>query len=298
MLDQNSKTDSRKIINQMEFRFAGLSRSGNHAVIDWLLSQCKGKKIFLNSIKRCDANPYFSIDYTTPDISKEINNLSPKKCLVYSYENFELKDIFSENFEKNHDAYLGKSLDRYDTLLLRDAFNFFASFIAGETANHLSWHLNHDKKSLQKDIKKQKRLWKAYAREYLGETNFLKHNKTIINYNQWFTDKKYRQELAKKFSLKFNDKSLNTVSMVSSFEKNMVYGKTGARKMKVLERWKNLVHNALYRDIFADRELVELSIKIFGKIPGAEILSANKSQRIKYFIFLKNKISLRLRREK
>lgn len=35
-------------------------------------------------------------------------------------------------------------------------------------------------------------LWIDYAKEYLGETNYLKHNKICINYNQWFADVEYQ----------------------------------------------------------------------------------------------------------
>ena len=44
-----------------------------------------------------------------------------------------------------------------------------------------------------------------------------------------------------------------------------------ADKMKVLERWKHFVDNEIYKDIFKDKELVELSNAIFGETPGTEI---------------------------
>jgi hypothetical protein len=276
-MKKDVKKNSKKIINQKEIRFLGLSRSGNHAVIDWILSQCKGRSFFLDSIKIYDTNPYLGLGYFTTDILRECANLSVKDCLVYSYENIELKNLFSENFEKKHDEYLGRTLKRFDVLLLRDAFNFFASSIVGAYADHIPWRKKHTYNSLRDQAENNKRLWKMYAREYLGETNYLQHNKVVISYNQWFASKKYRQELAKKLSLKFSDKSLDTVSMVSTFDKNMVRGKPGAKKLKVLERWKELVSSQLYRDIFADQELVDLSNKIFGKIPGTEVLFSKKT---------------------
>ena len=35
-------------------------------------------------------------------------------------------------------------------------------------------------------------------------------------------------------------------------------------------RWKEMQHNEVYRNIFKDAELVDLSNRIFGKIPGTE----------------------------
>jgi hypothetical protein len=275
-MKKNVNENSKKITNLKEIRFVGLSRSGNHAVIDWILAQCEGRKFFLDSIKKYDTNPYLGLGYFTTDILRECVKLSFKSCLVYSYENAELKKMFSENFEEKHNEYLGKTLKRFDVLLLRDPFNFFASSIVGAYANHIPWRRNHTYDNLKEQAEDNKHLWKMYAREYLGETNYLRHNKVVINYNRWFSSKKYRQELAKKFSLKFSDRSLDTVSMVSTFDKKMVRGKRGAKKLKVLERWKKLAHVQLYRDIFTDRELVSLSNKIFGKIPGTEILFNNK----------------------
>jgi len=43
--------------------------------------------------------------------------------------------------------------------------------------------------------------------------------------------------------------------------------------MKVLERWKDYKENETFLNIFKDQELVLLSEKIFGIIPGTELLN-------------------------
>jgi hypothetical protein len=45
-----------------------------------------------------------------------------------------------------------------------------------------------------------------------------------------------------------------------------------ANEMKVLERWHHFADDRDFRQLFYDRELLELSEKIFGGIPGTECL--------------------------
>ncbi len=264
------------IINQKEIRFVGLKRSGNHAVINWILDQQKGNLLFINDVSKGDINPYsrnnMGINKYCPAADVR-NDDDCKDCFLYSYEDKYLSDIFTQKFERNHDKWAGKSENRYDIVVLRDAFNFFASRFS-------LWYrdLRHPEHPVSKicvkkngDFVKIKKMWKIYAKEYLCETNHLKHNKIVVNYNLWFASKKYRRELAKKLSIDFVDDNLDMMMADSTFDLKR-YGDLGARKLKVFDRWKSFAGNKLYKTIFADKELVELSNKIFGKIPGTEIL--------------------------
>jgi hypothetical protein len=45
--------------------------------------------------------------------------------------------------------------------------------------------------------------------------------------------------------------------------------------MKVLELWREMHHDELYCSVFSDRELLELSERLFGTLPGTrEFVSA------------------------
>ena len=191
-------------------------------------------------------------------------HLTEKDFLIFSLEDRYPAKVFSEDMEEDRKNYIGESLNKYDILILRDAFNFFASRCA--KWEHLSGI--RDKQQLVE-------LWKIYAKEYLGETRYLTNNKVVISFNDWFLDKEYRQILANKLNVPFNDAGLNKMMNRgeggrSSFDAKKFHSNPQA--MKVLERWKQLADNDFYRDIFQDKELVELSNRIFGKIPGTEVL--------------------------
>jgi hypothetical protein len=46
-------------LNRVEIRVIGMSRSGNHAIIDWVLSQARGRMCFLNCAEP-GTNPFRS----------------------------------------------------------------------------------------------------------------------------------------------------------------------------------------------------------------------------------------------
>ena len=113
-------------------------------------------------------------------------------------------------------------------------------------------------------------LWIDYAKEYLGETNYLKHNKVCINYNQWFADIEYRREIAEKLQVKFSDAGIDKVTVFgggSSFEGKQFDGK--ATSMDVLNRWHKFCDYPQYKQFF-NEEVLKYSEKIFGHIPGTE----------------------------
>jgi len=289
-----------QIVNKNEIRIIGLQRSGNHAIIEWIIRQCKGKVCFLNDIKAYPLGIEKVLYEKINDeiILKNINNkleykeiLRLKKdYLIYSYEDKRIKCL-----KRNNEKLFGKSLKKYYILILRDPFNLFASRIKLEEKRLLfGFKLNKKIKLekimeilLNKDTKKNRiirladylnknfskkriiNLWKEHAAAYL--MNFTNKKFIVINYNKWFKEKKYRQEISKKLRLKYKEpKGISFFGGGSSFD-NIKYYKNPYR-MKVLERWKQYVNNNTYKNIFKDKELIELSDKIFGKIPNTEIL--------------------------
>lgn len=273
------KPNKGQVVNTMEIRFAGLQRSGNHAIINWIFSQAREIKCYLNNIV-VNRNPF--IEFQRKGTIREFQTdfydrfnlpmeqfgfFSRKETLIYSYEEEFLELAFSKEFERHHDRWLGKSARRYDVLLVRDPFNLFASRLKKED------DINANRYSLRKPDERDTliRLWKQYAREYLGETNFLTNNRVVINYNDWFQDSEYRRKLAETFDLKFSDESMDEVLPIgggSSFDR--VAKDNDGRQMKVLERWKLFTDDPDFQAAFADKELIELSNRIFGEIPGTK----------------------------
>ena len=266
-----------QIINNKEIRVVGMKRTGNHAIINWIFSQLDETKCFLNYVAP-NKNPFITFHkkgtatqfpqedfYTKFNIKAErLGFLSPKKALMYSYEDDFLEDICSDYFEKHHNRWVGKSEKRYEILILRDPFNLFASRLKLEA-------MLDNVIALRKDTERDTviKMWKQYAREILNETNFIKNNKITVNYNTWVTDVNYRKQLSEKLNLKFSDEKAKEVTPIgggSSFDKNQ----TSAKDMKLFERWKHFESEKFFRELFEDKELLELSDAIFGQIPGVK----------------------------
>lgn len=247
---------NRRFVNQQALRVIGLSRSGNHAIIRWILQQAPGRTCFLNCAEG-KTNPYLSarplasgLPYETndPDFDWErerCGEWSYKDLLVYSYEDSFLGYVCHPLFEENHERWLGCSRQRQDLLIVRDPFNLFASRRrAGLSA------VSH---------KTAVRIWKQHALEALGRRRYLGRSSLWVYYNRWVTDRAYRQQIASRLGLSFSDAGIDRVPETgggSSFDGMRYDG--AAQRMKVLERWKVYQHDPAYLRLF-DSELIELT---------------------------------------
>lgn len=288
----------------LHIRVCGLQRSGNHAVIDWIIAQHKGKSnCFLNNVRHGNHDPYknhkqkFCVGL---DDQAETESLRSeyKHLLIYSYEDDQgqmgskkdlLESVFDPEFERSRLGYLRNAEHSLDVLIIRDPFNFFASRL-----KKLDWL------SGEKDLKLIAHNWKMLAQEAIQIENTPRPERLVVNFNQWLKEKKYRRILSEQMFGSYDDSSMMNISRVgmgSSFDsldyspltwrtifrnwtkifdpkKYLNMGEYinrffyGAKKMKVMDRWKTFVNNSLYQSIFADKEIMELSEEIFGEIPG------------------------------
>ena len=256
------------IVNQKELRVVGLKRTGNHAVLKWIKSQQSGVIEHLNNV-RPNENPfrdkYEHLQDNYPEHQGVIDRLRsqargelvPKDCLICSYEDWELSKIATKNFEAKHDLYVGKSAERYDLLILRDPFNLIAS------------RLKHSKMQIQLGRQTIVDLWVDYAREFLGETQYLQHRKVCINYNRWFQDVEYRRYLADLLKLDFTDAGIDKMTYHgggSSFEGRELDGQ--ATQLKVLDRWQSFKDDSVYQKLIADDRIWYYFETIFGCLPN------------------------------
>lgn len=178
-----------------------------------------------------------------------------KDLFIHSYEHYDLSNIIKPWFEERREEFLGKSEHRFDILILRDPYNNFASLIKKEESINLS-------KNPDAIIKK----WIEHAKEYLGLSNYFQ-NRISISYNEWFTNKAYRQKIAEALGLVFTDAGINMVPNVgkgSSFDKVNYAGQ--ASQMNVLSRYKVFLDHPIMLKVLANKELNELSEEIFGSI--------------------------------
>ena len=250
-------------MNKHEYRIVGMSRSGNHAIIDWILSQASGRTCFLNCAEP-QSNPFVTArpldsgrsiiaNFPEFDAAAELRGeFGDKDLLLVSHEDCFLGTLAKGAYEDHHDRFVGPSLERFDVLILRDPFNLFASRMRGEFGCV--------------STKTALRIWKQHAREFLSVRRYLKDPRILIDYNRWASQRSYRREVARQLRLQFSDSSLEKVPAAgngSSFDGRRYHGR--ATCMRILERWKHFIDSEAYAAIF-DHEVYSLSKRIFGDI--------------------------------
>lgn len=231
----------------------GLMRSGNHAVINWVANQSPGLVSFCNDLKP-GLSPKSAIQRQTR--LNSIKQAFTHKTLIYSYEDYEPKAIFPPEFVTRKAHYVGKSAIATAVLILRDPYNLFASRLlwnrhAGEWFREKPEYRNHILK-----------LWKAHAKEFLGETNFLGKNKLSINYNKWVEEIEYRQSIACSLDISFSDKGMEETP---EYGGGSSFGEIQATS--TMQRWQkvsNSEYRSIYQELIDDNELKYLSDEIFG----------------------------------
>ena len=307
--------------NTHEMRVLALKRSGNHAIVQWMVDNMKGRHCFLNNCRPAkspfhkpwiirhgrngEQNHFTNIEGF--DVDQECKGKHCQKdYLLYSYEDRTFDEINDTDVVSRRDEYVGTSENRLDVMIMRDPFNNLASKIrmsydknkyvkhwlkreiglcreyAGKVVGYTSDSEDEfeselirarDKRAfVYRDAKLTAELWKAYAREIIGETNHCP-NLVWISYNRWFNDHEYRSEMAETLNLAGSDGGLDRVAAWgagSSFDNLSLDGR--ACDMQVLERWKRMLDDEIYRVILQDPEIHELSQQLFGEFPGTEEL--------------------------
>ncbi|MDT0644190.1 hypothetical protein RM553_15240 [Zunongwangia sp. F363] len=275
------KSVNREVAQKAEFRVVGLSRSGNHAIINWILNQINGRYCYLNCTEP-KHNPFLTARplseegkvYQTniPDFNlkqEQAGEFSQKDYLLYNHEDCFLGPLQKTEKKGINENWLGASREKRNVLILRDPFNLFASRIkAGLLRGH---YPGHGAKPIS--VQTLQRIYKQHAREFLNN-KYLK-NKVLINYNSWTSSASYRKEVAEKLGISFSDEGLREVTKVaggSSFDGTRFSGE--AHKMNLHDRWKKFAEDKEYWEMF-DPEMINLTVKIFGRIPPVAFAEAN-----------------------
>lgn len=265
MPEQPSQT-----VNDTEIRVIGMSRSGNHALIRWITAQLDGRTCFLNCAEP-KTNPFrsarplrgghvYEANYDLDLAAEQAGDFSRKDTLVHSYEDAFLGMVCGDDFEQNHDDWVGPSARRVDVLVLRDPFNLFASRRRASYAV-VTPHT-------------ARRIWKQHAREFAQGPRHLRPDHVLVRYNDWARDEAYRAEIARQLGLRFTDAGINRVPDVgagSSFDGTAYDGR--ASEMDVLGRWRHYADDPDFLDFLDDPDLQALSDEVFGPIPGTEQLA-------------------------
>jgi hypothetical protein len=248
-----------------------MSRSGNHAIIDWILAQAPGRTCFLNCAEP-GTNPFATLrplgadgvghraSYAGFDLEAErAGSLSRKDLLVHSYEDVFLGRFAAPRAAARHAVHVGASGRRIDVLILRDPRNLFASRLASGVSGVTP--------------ETAVRIWCQHAREFLGARRHLRDERVTIAYDEWVSSAAYRRAAAEALGLSFDDAATRTVARCaggSSFDGTAFDGH--AQDMAVLDRWRRYVGDPEHQRLLTP-EVLALAGRVF-RAAGAEEIAA------------------------
>lgn len=257
-------------VNGTIIRIVGMARSGNHAIIDWILAQLPGRWCFLNCVEPV-TNPFHTVrpidrgdtgcQTNIPGFDlagEQAGRLSPKETILFSQEDTFLKIALGSQATAIQESGIGAGARRIDVLILRDPYNLFAS----------RRRLAHQYVTDQTAV----RIWKQHARAYLGETPYVGPEAVRIRYNDWACDRRYRQRIAQALGLHFTDAGIDRVARCaggSSFDGTRYEGR--APEMPVFDRWRRYSDDPAFRRLF-DPQVAEFAERIFGPLPGRALV--------------------------
>lgn len=251
-----------------EFVVVGLRRSGNHALLQWLLTGLGHQWVFFNNAR--PRRQLFRVAYDT-----ERHNLSCAEVealadptqrqrftgqLVHSYEDFSIAAL--GEWLQQQPPLFGSVEQRVCLLLLRDPYNLFASRLhaSRQATDGHAW-LPFDRYSIPWLCES----WVEHALEFSGQTHHLP-NLVTVSYTQFVTNPDYRQQLAQRLSITPDDTIMHRVAPTangSSFDGCRFDGQ--AEQMALFTRWQQVREDPRYCQAVADPRLAPLAAEIFGE---------------------------------
>ena len=231
---------SKYILRRKNFRLivvAGLKRSGNHAVLNWILSQSKGHCLFWNHI---DPN-----QYPTDRHRREYRIKSPFEMptVIFSYEDREINDIFNGELFKFISYHHEKIHDRHFCIILREPKNMVAS-------RFRKWEIEY----LERDrIQKILSIYKSYSSapfEKLPDESF---EMTPVYFDDFISSSSHRDAVSDRLGIRRGIRGLNKVTSYghgSSFS-----GTSKISSKDVLSRDSYFSDDPVFNELFSDDSL-------------------------------------------
>ena len=186
-----------------------LQRSGTHAISKWLLQDENAR--FHNNISAF----YKTLSNFNSNIKLKENESLIEKQLKRQANYLHVFGIELQNMW--YDLNPKTDAQQNNILLIRSPVNWFSSFVSHKSRNPINLYLFTQ-------------MWKTYAHEFIGDTNYLK-NKINIYFDKWVANEKYRKNIYKKLErlgLNFNYKNTDFISSKgggSSFSGQSIQGK-------------------------------------------------------------------------
>lgn len=245
----------------------GMKRSGNHAIINWLRPHANF--VFFNNV--VPIKPILTGETPYPEpipfnawVQQRLRAKYFKPIVPLYALTIKKRPLIAslEDHELTYCPFINPNYEITNLLIMRDAKNVFASRIRKGMSRNSPVYSNAPGAMMDRSTN----LWKSHAREFLGQTQTLE-NKVCISFNEWFSNKNYRQNLSKKLGLQFTDTGISQVSSKgggSSFNSTTFDGES--QNMQVLNRHKSLENEekALLNTIFENNELRALNAQLLA----------------------------------
>jgi hypothetical protein len=239
----------------------GMKRSGNHAVINWLLPQLQSgfvnNAIPLAPILRGKPFPP-RVPFDTWCKRQSATDIEGRNGVLVTLEDHALNTL------PFHAA--GRPLRRI--LIVRSPRQLFSSRLRkAHRVNMPAYPRTHDA-----TMRRAVSTWKEHARCYLGEETGAFPGRVAILFDAWFLDGDYRIAISAALGLAFDDSGFGRMSREgggSSFDSTSFDGRT--QGMNVLDRESQLSpeEKAVAEEIFGDPEMRRLEDRIRETDPTA-----------------------------
>ena len=257
------------------YHLYAMQRSGGHGIISWMCGSfdrtfliefllANTNRVVIDDVVKKNGFLYervHSIKYA------DLEEFGKDKadCLIIKKERGKLSKHKRNGFKIVHKMKEALNtrkfcVDEKNIVLLRSPHNTYASIIRG------NWRLAH-KPELFIDR------WLEFAKEYTGETNYIK-DPTLILFDKWFENEEYRRDVALDLCIEYSDIGLDYfVFEKSSFNNRDYDGR--ASKMRVNTRWKEIVESKNTKKhvrenffrVVKDPRIAMMTKKIFGDYP-------------------------------
>jgi len=225
------------------FLFFAPRRSGHHSVINWVAKQSKESVAWNDN---CGFELFVDGKIKPKQNIKRYHQDNKNRNVMYNFENFLTTEEITSSLLTDDVTYI---------IILRDVYNFLASYMRWReyTLNRYN-HYEYYEDNIN--------LWIRFATEILNEDSKF----YPILFNDWFSDRRYREYISEDLDLNNSDPGINEVmpnAGGSSFDKMRYRGK--ASEMEVLTRYKTYMENELYVKLLNNfPEAHELNKQIFG----------------------------------
>lgn len=225
--------------------FIGLQRSGNHAVINWVLSQSRGPCAFFNHVR-----PH---QYPTERHRREFrfNNLKALPTVAFSYEDRDLDDIRQGELQQFMATHVDKIEDKHVCLVLRDVRNMMASRFAKKPHEHES------PEAARAVVER----WKSYCElAFQEEAGFPGFKLVPAFFDHFLEDADYRDRLSGALEIRRGNVGLDTVTDYghgSSFS-----GTETLDKSAVANRWQRFDEDPVFGALLDDATVIDWNARL------------------------------------